>query len=281
MEVEMLNEYELYLSNVSKANNTIAAYMLHIKGYLQWCKESYGDVPTRLYRANILDYVSYLRNIKKFSASTINAKVSALLSYNKFLVSIGKQDDIVVFKDDNIKIQKQYASLSTVSKQDVDQFRQTILVNQGKRDHAIVTIMAYSGLRISEVLNITTQNFGFIQRELLIPDGKGQKQRVVYLNDKIINAVKEYMQERNSTSEYLFVSREGGKLNRTRINQIFNQYSDKITPHTLRHFYCSNALESGYSVHEVANQAGHSNIHTTLLYTNPNKEQMKAKANLL
>lgn len=62
---------------------------------------------------------------------------------------------------------------------------------------------------------------------------------------------------------------------------MFKKYSDKITPHTLRHFYCSNALESGYSVHEVANQAGHSNIHTTLLYTNPTKEKMKDKAELL
>ena len=52
-------------------------------------------------------------------------------------------------------------------------------------------------------------------------------------------------------------------------------------PHTLRHFFCSNALESGYDINEVANQAGHSNIHTTLLYTNPTREKMKEKANRL
>ncbi|WP_461176460.1 site-specific integrase [Virgibacillus ainsalahensis] len=55
----------------------------------------------------------------------------------------------------------------------------------------------------------------------------------------------------------------------------FQQYSKevdkKITRHVLRHFFCSNAINKGMSIHEVANQAGHSNIHTTLMYTNPTK----------
>lgn len=121
-------------------------------------------------------------------------------------------------------------------------------------------------------------------RELIVRSGKGGKQRVVYLNDKIVEAIKGYLEKRSKQDDtgYLFLSNKGGKLDRTSINKVFNEYSDKITPHTtLRHFFCTNALESGYSVHEVANQAGHSNIHTTLLYTNPNIEKMKQKANLL
>ena len=86
---------------------------------------------------------------------------------------------------------------------------------------------------------------------------------------------------RDSDSPYLFVSRQSGKLNPSRINQIFNQYSDVITPKTLRHYFCSNALESGYSIHEVANQAGHSNVQTTLIYSNPTAKEMKEKANQL
>lgn len=276
----MLMEYQEYLHSQSKAQNTIKSYSLHIGNYITWYTNTYGEAPTRLYRANILDYISYMRNVLKASARTINAKLSALLSYNEYLVDKGIQTDFVLSKKDNIKVQSQYANPSIVSKQEVEQFRQDILVNQGKRDYAIVTIMAYAGLRVSEVLNLLSSNFDFIARELTV-NGKGDKQRIVFLNDKIINAVKEYLAERNSASEYLFVSRQGGKINRTRINQIFNQYSDKITPHTLRHFYCSNAIDSGYSVHEVANQAGHSNIHTTLLYSNPSKDKMREKANLL
>ncbi|WP_330636726.1 site-specific integrase [Acutalibacter sp.] len=54
-----------------------------------------------------------------------------------------------------------------------------------------------------------------------------------------------------------------------------------ITPKSLRHFFCSLALESGYSIHEVANQAGHSNVQTTLIYANPTAQAMKDKANKL
>ncbi len=277
----MLEDYREYLIHSGKSDNTIKSYLLHIKNYIAWYSQTYGESATRLYRANILDYISFLKNISKASAKTVNAKLSALMDYNQFLIDNGVQSDIVLTKKDNIKVQNQYASPSIVSKQEIEQFRQTILTHQGTRDYAIVTIMAYAGLRISEVLNIIASNLDFISRELIVADGKGNKQRVVYLNDKIINAIKEYLKERNSDSEYLFVSRESDKINRTRINQIFNKYSDKITPHTLRHFYCSNALESGYSIHEVANQAGHSNIHTTLLYSNPSKDKMKEKANLL
>lgn len=81
--------------------------------------------------------------------------------------------------------------------------------------------------------------------------------------------VKEYLKERERKSEFLFVNKQSEKLNRIRMHQVFNKHSDLIIPHTLRHFYCTNAIEAGYSIHEVANQEGHSNIHTTLLYTNP------------
>ena len=276
----MLNEYENYLINSGKSSNTVKSYVLHIKNYMTWIQDTYGQDMERLYRANVLDYIAYLKNIKKLTAQSINAKLSALISLNTFLMDSGIQSDIVVTNHDSIKVQVQYASPSIITKQEVEQFRQTILTHQGIRDYTIVTVMAYAGLRISEVLNLKIDDCDIVARELVV-NGKGNKQRTVYLNDKIINAIKEYLTERHSDSEYLFTSRQRDKINRTRINQIFNQYSDQITPHTLRHFYCSNALECGYSIHEVANQAGHSNIYTTLLYSNPSKDKMKQKANLL
>ena len=80
-------------------------------------------------------------------------------------------------------------------------------------------------------------------------------------------------------------SNRNRRLDRTVVNGLFNTYLDKIgkniTPHDIRHFFCSNAIEKGVSIHEVANQAGHSNIHTTMLYTNPTKKEILEKMNLL
>ncbi|TCO70416.1 tyrosine-type recombinase/integrase [Marinisporobacter balticus] len=277
----MLNSFEEYLRKDGRSENTIKSYLRHMNLYLNWFMESFEVRFQQLYRENVLDYKSYLKNIKTDSARTINAKLAALIKFNEFLVDANIQDNIVVLKKDHIKIQSTGASPTDISKKDVENFRQTILEKGYKRDYAIVTLLTYSGLRISEALNLKIEDVNLTAREMIIRSGKGDKERLVYIGEKIVNALKSYLSERVEHGNYLFNSRQSERLNRSRINQVFNKFSNKITPHKLRHFWCTHALESGYSVHEVANQAGHSNIHTTLLYTNPSKEKMKEKANLL
>ena len=157
-----------------------------------------------------------------------------------------------------------------------------ILERCGVRDYAIVTILAYAGLRISECLALRVEDISLPAREIKVRHGKGDKMRVVYFGDKVVNAVREYLRNRPKTENpYLFPGRGDSHLTRSQVNRIFNEYSESITPHTLRHFFCSNALENGYTIADLANQAGHSNVHTTLLYTNPTREKMKEKANRL
>lgn len=283
----MVDEFKEYLTEQGKSENTIKSYLLHLNDYFKWFRQTYDSDFKKLYRGNVLEYKSYLMNVKKhkgksINAKTINAKLSALIKFNKFLLKEKIQTEMVITEEDFIKIQQSYANPTDLNKTQVENFRQRILENEDKRLYSIVTILAYAGLRISEALNIRLDDYNFITKELIVKNGKGEKQRVVYINSKIINSIKEYLKVRKSDSEFLFVSRQREKLDRTRINKQFKKYSSEITPHTLRHFYCTNAIESGaYSIHEVANQAGHSNIHTTLLYTNPSKDEMRKKAELL
>lgn len=276
-------DYQKYLQKQGRSENTIKNYLYALTDYEQWYRAAYGNESNCAFlRVNLLDYISYKRTVQKLQAESINAKLSALTAFNEFLIDCGLTKELIITKKDRIKVQTEYASPSTIDKQQVEAFRQKILIAHGHRDHAAVTLMAYAGLRISEVVNLKIEDVSIPAREMIIRNGKGDKQRIVYINDKIVHALQEYLRIRpQGESEYLFVSRQGGKLNRTRFNQIFNQYSDIITPHTIRHFYCSNALDSGYSIAEVANQAGHSNVQTTLRYTNPTREKMKEKANLL
>lgn len=277
----LTDDFSNYLKEKGKAENTIHSYVRTIAAYSAWYQESMGDELQKLYRANILDYVSYLRTVKQLSNGSVNSKLAALCSFNEYLISSGIQSGIALSKQDYLKVQQKFANPSTISKKEVEEFRQKILVMRGKRDYAIVTLMAYAGLRISEALNLQPSDINIAAREVLIRAGKGDKQRVVFLNDKIINAVQEYLRERKSDCPYLFASRNGSRLDRSAVNRVFNENSDHITPHTLRHYFCSAALEAGYSIAEVANQAGHSNVHTTLIYTNPTRQKMKEKANLL
>ena len=278
----MLDGFCEYLRQQGKSENTVKSYCQGVKEYMRWHEETFGKRMKMLIRANVLDYISYLRTVKGLNNRSVNAKLASLHSFNLYLISAGYKTEVVLTKEDYLKVQTAYASPSTVDRGEVERFRQEILENNGIRDYAIVTILAYAGLRISECLELRMGDISLASREITVRHGKGDKMRVVYFGNKVANAVREYLKSRPATENpYLFPGRGDSHLTRGQVNRIFNAHSASITPHTLRHFFCSNALENGYSIGELANQAGHSNVHTTLLYTNPTKEKMKEKANLL
>jgi integrase/recombinase XerD len=281
-----LEEFKNYLLNDGKSENTIRSYMINLTEYTKWFNDSFGLEVIKLHRDNILEYKSYLMNVKKFKGKnlngrTINAKISSLVSLNRFLVNKGIQKEFVIDKKDSIKVQTEYANPCEIEKKDVEILRQRILENGDLRLYAISTLLAYTGIRISEALNIMLNDICFEAKEIIIRKGKGNKQRIVYLNSKVIQALKSYMKVRRPEGEFLFVSRENSNLSRSVVNREFQKYSDLVTPHVLRHYYCSHALDMGYTVADVANQAGHRDVRTTLLYTNPSRKKLKNMAELL
>lgn len=289
---QWIKEFVDRLHLEGKSDKTIKQYSASIKEYFQWFYESYGDVEfKKLYRENILEYKNYLKNIKRskrsgnnLDAKTVNSKLSALIKFNELL----QADNIVVSKADLIKVQTEIISPTNITKKEVEEFRQRILQSEGcsaKRNYAIVTIMAYAGLRISEVLALKKADVNTTANQIRVTDGKGEKQRTVIINSKIISAIREYEKSDSVESEYLFHNSKGKILNPSTINKVFDEFSVEgyhIHPHMLRHFFCYNALESGaYSINEVSNQAGHTSIKTTMRYLNPNLDAIKKKAELL
>ena len=288
--MDKLECFAEYLQKQGKSQNTINGYVLDMRQYLKWFMESFGKECTELYRQNVFEYKSFLLNIRNQNAKTVNHKLSSLSKYNQYLIAENIQQNLVITKDDMVSVQLDYASPTKVTESDIKGFIQGILETKNKRDYAIVVLLAYAGLRISEALAVKLADLNLPAGELLIRNGKGEKQRTVILNSKVINAVKEYqLKERDSyksagDSPYLFVSKKRGQLDRTVVNRIFKKYNQghkEITPHQLRHFFCTNAIEKGFSIHEVASQAGHSSVNTTLLYTNPDKLKLKKKMELL
>lgn len=279
----MKEEFRNYLDNIGTSQLTIKSYLLKFEEYMKWYRGSFNLEFRRLYRENVMDYFSYLRTVKKDNAKTINTKVSALLKFNEFLCHTDTQEQMVIYKNDRIKIQEPMVSPTKVSKEEVEQFRQKILEEEGAKYYCITTIAAYCGLRISEILSLELKDFNFSTRELVVNRGKGNKMRVVYMNQKAINAIKEYLKERKSDSPYLFPSSlsSTGKLNPSSVNKIFNKYSKKMTPHDLRHHYATMLVNSRFSISEIAAQMGHSNPHTTLRYSHTNRSEIIEKIDSL
>ena len=287
-----LNEFIEKLKLEGKSTNTIKSYKAHMQEYFQWFADSFGNTELKgLYRSNIQEYKNYLKNIKRIGkdnhnldGKTINAKLSALAKYNELM----QPDNIVISKSDYIKIQENAINPTEITKEDIEAFRQRILQSEGThalRNYAIVTVMMYTGLRISEVLRLKKTDVSTITGEIRVTDGKGEKQRIVIMNSKVIDAINEYKRHYNKEeTELLFYNANGKPLDRTAINKVFWEFRDKdkpISPHSLRHYFCSSALEAGYTISEVAMLAGHSNIHTTMKYTNPSMKKIKERAELL
>ena len=286
---DYLEVYKEWLKNKGLSKSTICAYVICLNHYLQWHKDTYDIESTKILNENVIEYRSFLQDYKKLKASTINSKLAALIKYNEYLAELESNQRVVtaVAKKVYLRNQTAYISPSRLDENDVDQFRQAVFFGSGllgERNHAIVTIIAYGGLRISETLCLKHDDVDIFNKQITVQEGRGNnKRRIVYIGDKIVSSLKRYIDSKGYIDRpWLFPGR-GGKnhLNRSVVNKIFNNFSSEITPDTLRRFYCSNAFEKGYNIHEVANQAGHSDINTTLKYTHLTIENMKEKANRL
>lgn len=283
--MDWIQKFECFLTNESKSKNTVLTYTLNIREYLKWFNETYDLEFTKLYRENLLEYKSYLLNTKKYrgkplNGKTVNNKLSSLVAFNIFLVEEKYQEDIVLKKNDLIKLQADFVNPCKINKQQVEQFRQRILEAGDKRMYALVTLLTFTGLRISEALSIKQSDYSLEAKELIVRKGKGEKQRILYLNSKTVNALRAYLKERRSEGEYLFVSRQSDNWNRTVVNRLFKKYSTdvQITPHMLRHYFATNCIQSGeYSINEICYLCGHRSVHTLMTYLNPSVAEMKAK----
>lgn len=288
----LMEEFKRKMFLDGKSKRTIEVYSNSVKEFFRWFYDSYGNVEyKKLYRENILEYKSYLKNIKKSSHSgnnlcpkSINSKLSALICFNEMM----EPDNIVVSKKDLIKIQAEIVNPASITKKEIEEFRQMVLQSEGctaRRNFAIVTILAYAGLRISECLNLRKSDICLESNQLKVANGKGEKARIVIVNSKIVSAVREYQKTDHVESEWLFHNSRGERLNQTTINRVFKLCCPKgyeITPHTLRHFYAINAVSSGiFTIPEIANQMGHSSIKTTMRYMNPNLEEIRQKVEQL
>ncbi len=92
----MLNEFKQYLLGIGKSENTALNYCDKVKLYFKWCLDSFGSEPQQLYRANVLDYISYMKTIKRYNPKSVNNHLTSLRSFNEFLIASGRQTELAI-----------------------------------------------------------------------------------------------------------------------------------------------------------------------------------------
>jgi integrase/recombinase XerC len=143
------------------------------------------------------------------------------------------------------------------------------------RDRAILELLYSSGLRVSELSGLNTDDLN-IRETLIKIRGKGRKERIVPVGSKAIDAVKSYLIERmllKSKDRALFLNRGRTRLTDRSVRRIVVKYAralamnGKIGPHTLRHSFASHLLQGGADLRVIQELLGHSSLSTTQKYT--------------
>ncbi|MFC6323328.1 site-specific tyrosine recombinase XerD [Companilactobacillus baiquanensis] len=157
----------------------------------------------------------------------------------------------------------------------------------GVRDRAIFEVMYATGLRVSELVNLSMDDL-HLDLGLIKTLGKGDKERLLPIGDTAIKWMNKYFEETRTklvekygAQKEVFLNFRGKKLTRQSIWRMIKKYIQKVgikkdvTPHTLRHSFATNLLENGADLRVVQELLGHSDISTTQIYTHINKTQMK------
>jgi len=266
---------------------TIEGYQREIKHFVNYLQgeaiESWQDVHYSLLRG-------YLTNLyqKKLSAKSINHKLSCLRSFYRFLQFEG-------YVDDNPFLLVE--SLKTVSRNPDFLYREEMIelldsidthTILGRRNKAMLELMYASGLRCSEVVNLTLQQINFEQQILLI-HGKGQKDRYVPFHDYAASLLKDYiendrmelMKGMDDEHDFVFVNKFGKKLGNRGVEDIVNRITKQydatkhIHPHTFRHSFATHLLDAGVDIRIVQELLGHASLSTTQVYTHITNQRLQ------
>lgn len=224
----------------------------------------------------------------------INAQVSQRkisISYQKQLVAAIKLWYIGVL---NRKIKLDYLypdrsefKIPTVFSQ--QEIKKILDVCENIKHKAILTTIYSCGLRLSELINLQIKDIDSSRMTVTVQQGKGNRDRVVVLSEKLLFLLREYFLKFKPT-EYLFEGQAGGKYTPRSVQQVLKQTLSKAeidkdgSVHTLRHSYATHLIEQGTDIRFVQELLGHKNIKTTMIYTHltdATKRKIKSPLDLL
>lgn len=281
MEIEKyLKDYLDYLEiEKNRSLKTRANYERYLKVFIKKTNvQSPSDINEEVVRKFRLDLSR--SGIKKITQVYY---IIALRNFLKFLIKRG----VKVLPPDVIELPKvSRADIEVLSYEELERLLKAPQGNDLRtlRDRAILETLFSTGLRLSELCNLT--RFIDLKQGEISVRGKGDKIRVVFLSERAKNAIIEYLKKRDDALEFLFVSldkkgRVIGKITPRAVQRMVDHYAKKagipkrVHPHILRHSFATDLLINGADLRSVQALLGHSNISTTQIYTHLTNKELK------
>ena len=266
------------------SDNTMYAYQRDMMKFAEFAAKQKVGLP-QVERAHVVDFLRSLY-LKKLDSRSVARHLVTIRHFFRFCFAEGLiQEDPAA----NVQSPKFRQSLPEfLSLAEVDRLLAQPDANStiGLRDKAMIELLYSTGLRVSELCGLKTQD---IQMDLgcLRCIGKGNKERLVPVGKRALQGVQEYVTKSRpqilgkQTSSFLFPSRTGRAINRIVFWKILGTYGRKaglrkaLTPHMLRHSFATHLLDRGADLRSVQMMLGHADIATTQIYTHVVEERLK------
>ena len=267
---KILEEYLVFIKNVKNySQNTIKSYRSDIKHYFE-NNDGIGEFST---------YLKHL-NKDRYSKSSINRKITSIRTFLSWAVENDYFNENQIQAVNNLKVEKKLPNVLTSSyiNKLLDAFPESS--EKDLRDKAILELMYSSGLRVSEVSNLTLDSIS--KNNSIRVLGKGSKERVLPLTKRAYVCIEKYIQtsrpkfENNKSRNYLFLGVRGGQLSDREIRRIVKLRTGTF-PHSIRHTFATHLLEGGADLRIVQELLGHNDPSTTQIYTHVSKKQLQKK----
>jgi len=253
------------------------------------------DNPSKLTEEHVREFRLWLnrqpgtkqgRQVAPMKRRTQNYYLIAVRAFLKYLRKRG----IESLNPERIELAKvPERSLDLISSQELDRLMKSPDLSSlvGLRDKAILELLFSTGLRISELCGLSTDDVDLSRDEFSVR-GKGDKVRVVFLSDAAKSAIATYVKARKDMNDALFVqygknakAAKDLRLSPRAVQRLIKVYAAKagitrkVTPHVIRHSFATDLLSNGADLRSVQALLGHANIGTTQIYTHVTDKHLR------
>lgn len=265
------------------SGHTQLSYQTDLNQLGQFMAENYKtddpvNVDHRLIRKWVISLVD-----QGNSASSVNRKLSTLKTFFKYLQKTQVVKNNPVDRIVSLKASKRLPAF--VDEKQMDNLLDNIDFGDdfiGHRNKMIIETFYFTGIRLSELINIKEMDIDFHSLNLKVL-GKRNKERIIPINLDFAGRLKGYIKMKNETvkgSEYIFVSNKGKILYPKAVYRVIHSYLqlvttiDKKSPHVLRHTFATHMLNHGADLNAIKELLGHANLSATQVYTHNTFEKL-------
>jgi integrase/recombinase XerC len=286
-EIYPIQEFLNYLAFQRRySRHTIISYQNDLTGFFDFIVLQYSSLNIREISSSVVR--SWLASLKedKAASKTINRKISALKSFFKYLLKMNNVEFSPMTSVSSLKISRRLPSF--IEQKDMNTLFKYVDFPEtweGKTNYLLLMIFYQTGIRLSELINLKESQVDKSNSTIKVL-GKGNKERVIPVNNRLLKAIDDYISEKKIffkelVSIHLLVSKKGKSLYPKYVYNIVKKYlgdvstNERKSPHVLRHSFATHLTNNGADINAIKELLGHSSLASTQIYTHNSIEKLK------